>query len=129
MVNLIIEGTLPAGTRIRIGVPAECPERAINALVELFSEKTNIIRASLGLMEILHVDGSSEFTYTVGIKCAANEGKTIDEVIKVLQNVPIGRWGISIVPFTNEYLPPDAIVFFDKQKKASGWLSRLFAGD
>lgn len=49
--NTRIEATsLPAGTQIRIGPPADKPQEAIDALTKLFSEKDNVLSAGLGLM-------------------------------------------------------------------------------
>jgi len=67
MNNRVLEVSVPAGTRMRIGVPAEQPEHAINALVKLFSETENVLSARLGLMEILLPEGKSDFSYTIGI--------------------------------------------------------------
>ncbi len=129
MSNHFLKETLPAGTTIRTGVPAERPQAAIDALVRLFSEKDNVISACLGLMEIVHANESSEFTYTVGIQCSADESHTTEEALETLQRIPTGRWKIFIVPFTSEYFSPEAIVFFRKDMKnmkPTNWLSRLF---
>ncbi|MGH9875666.1 MAG: enhanced serine sensitivity protein SseB C-terminal domain-containing protein, partial [Pyrinomonadaceae bacterium] len=64
MSNRAEELNIPAGARIRIGVPAEKPQEAIDALTTLFSEMPNVVSARLGLMEILSPDGTSEFNYT-----------------------------------------------------------------
>lgn len=37
--NHIEPGNLPAGTRVRIGVPAERPEAALAALINLFPQE------------------------------------------------------------------------------------------
>lgn len=114
MINRIEDGKLPAGTTIRIGVPAERPEQAIDALVNFLAEKDNVVSARLGLMEILHPDGRSEFTYTMGIQCSVAECETVQQAIETLQTVPAGRWPISVVPPTSQYFSKDAIVFFRK---------------
>ena len=81
MIDRITQANLPAGTSIRIGVPAEQPQEAIAALIKLFSEKDNVFSARLGLMEILRADTPSEFTYTIGIECASGEGDIIKAAI------------------------------------------------
>jgi hypothetical protein len=86
-------------------VPAEKPQAAIDALITFFSEMENVVSARLGLMEILHPDGNSEFTYTVGIQCSSDEQDTIRKAVEVLRTVPAGRWPISIFPPTNQDLP------------------------
>ncbi len=125
MSNRIEETNIPAGARIRIGAPAERPQAAIDALIKLFSERQNVISARVGLMEILHPDGKSEFTYTVGIQCSADEQATIQQAVKVLQSAPAGRWPISIFPPTNQYFTKDAIVFFSRATERRSWFARL----
>lgn len=100
MSNRIEVGNLPAGTTIRTGVPAERPQEAIDALTKLFAEKDNVVSARLGLMEIVHADGRSEFTYTIGIQCSAGERDTIQEAIERLQASPIvaGRFPSFLLP-------------------------------
>lgn len=49
MINRIEDGKLPAGTTIRIGVPAERPEQAIDALVNFLAEKDNVVLLVWGL--------------------------------------------------------------------------------
>ncbi len=114
MNNRVEEASIPAGARIRIGVPAERPQAAIDALITLFSGMENVVSARLGLMEILHPDGNSEFTYTVGIQCSAGHDDTIQQVVEVLRSVPAGRWPISIFPPTNQYFTKEAILFFGR---------------
>jgi hypothetical protein len=114
VVNRVTEN-LPAGTSIRIGVPAEQPQKAIAALIKFFSEKDNVLSARLGLMEILRVNAPSEFTYTVGIECASGENDIIKAAIEVLESVPTGRWPISICPATTQFFTTEAIVFFRRQ--------------
>jgi hypothetical protein len=93
MGNRVEEANIPAGATIRIGVPAERhhhPTRAaragtpaqaaIDTLITLFSQMENVVSARLGLMEILHPDGNSEFTYTVGIQCSSDEEETLVHV-------------------------------------------------
>lgn len=63
----------------------------------------NVVSARLVLMEILYPDGNSEFTYTVGIKCSADEEATTQQALEVLQSAPGGRWPISIFPPTQQY--------------------------
>jgi hypothetical protein len=127
---VIEEANIPAGARIRIGVPSEIPEAAIAALVTLFSEMENVVSARLGLMEILSSDGDSQFTYTIGIECSSDEQETIELAVEVLRSVPAARWPISIFPPTSRYFTKGAIVFFGKAteaKRAKGWLARLFS--
>jgi hypothetical protein len=123
--NRIEATNIPAGARIRTGAPAERPQAAIDALIKLFSERQNVISARLGLMEILHPDGTSEFTYTIGVQCSSDEQATIQQAVEVLQSAPAGRWPISIFPPTNQYFTKDAIVFFGQANKGRSWLARL----
>jgi hypothetical protein len=126
MSSRVEEGNIPAGATIRIGVPAEKPQAAIDALITLFSQMDNVVSARFGLMEILHPDGNSEFTYTVGIDCSSAEQETIEQAVEVLRSVPAGRWPISIFPPTNQYFTREAIVFFGRATESRGWFSRLF---
>jgi hypothetical protein len=112
MINRIKEGDLPAGTSIRIGVPAEQPQEVIAALIRVFSEKENVRSARLGLMEVLVPGKPSELAYTVGIECASHEEDTIIAAVEALKHVPTGRWPISICPATSQFFTPEAIVFF-----------------
>ena len=120
-------GNLPAGTRIRTGVPAERPEAALAALVNLFSARDDVISGRLGLMEVFDAGGSSEFSYTIGIECSGDVDAILRCAAEALESVPTERWPIDLMPFTREYFPPEAIVFFGNDK-AWGWFSRLFAG-
>jgi SseB protein C-terminal domain len=120
-------GNLPAGSRIRIGVPAERPEAALAALVNLFSARDDVISARLGLMEVIDAGGSSEFSYIVGIECGGDANAILAEAAKALEPIPAARWPIDLMLFTREYFPPEAIVFFGNDK-ARGWFSRLFSG-
>lgn len=115
MINRITESNLPAGTSIRIGVPAEQPQEAIAVLVRLFSERDDVISARLGLMEILHGNAPSEFTYTIGIECESSEEDIIRLALEVLESVPTGRWPISLAPTTTQFFTPEAIIFFRRQ--------------
>ena len=116
MIDRITQANLPAGTSIRIGVPAEQPQEAIAALIKLFSEKDNVLFARLGLMEILRADTRSEFTYTIGIECASGEGDIIKAAIEALESVTTGRWPISICPVTSQYFTPEAMVFYRRRQ-------------
>lgn len=129
MVNFIDKGTFPAGTKLRLGVPSEQPEEAINALVKLFSAKKNVELACLGLMEIISPNGESKFTYTIGFQCSFDERKTITDAVEILKHVPTGRWEISIVPLSDTFFSPEAIVFFGKKKKKEHWLSKIFRSE
>lgn len=124
MRNNIELASIPAGSTIRVGVPAERPEQAIDALRKLFAEKDNVVSARLGLMEIVYPDGNSVFTYTIGIDCAQDELSTIQQAVATLTTVPEGRWPISVVPSTNQYFSADAIVFFKRNRKSP--LRRFF---
>jgi hypothetical protein len=132
MSNQVIEVTVPEGTKVRIGVPSEQPEEAIAALKKLFLSMRSVLGAHLGLMEMLYVDGTSQFSYTIGIHCESGRENIEQEALRVLQSVPTGRWPISIVPLTAQYFTQEAIVFYvrsEEQKVPTtgtrGWLSRL----
>lgn len=125
MENRIELSTIPAGSKIRVGAPAEKPQEAIDALLKLFAEKENVLSARLGLMEIQYPEGRSDFMYTIGIECSANETCTIQEAIETISTVPGGRWPISIVPPTSPYFSGDAIVFYSQNATRKNLLSRL----
>src|SRR6266851_1282558 len=103
MSNGAKKSSIPAGAKIRTGVPAERPQAALDALIALFSKMDNVVSARLGLIEILYADGNSEFTYAIGIQCSTGEQETIDQAVEVLQSVPAGRWSISVFPPTSQY--------------------------
>ena len=126
MSNRAVEVSVPAGTRIRIGVPAEQPEHAVNALVMLFSGSEDVLSARLGLMETLLPDGKSDFSYTIGVEVIADQDNIHRKMLDVLRSVPGGRWPISVVPVTAQYFTDQAIVFYRRQRKQTPWWSRLF---
>lgn len=116
---------IPAGSKIRVGRPAEKPEEAIKALLTLFANRDTVLSARLGLMEILYPDGVTEFTYTIGIECSGDETTIIQEAINIVSNVPAGRWPISIVPPTTPYFSNEAIVFYTKTANRTKTLTRM----
>lgn len=126
MTNRIVEVSVPAGTRMRIGVPAEKPEQAINALVAFFSVTDAVTSARLGLMELLLPEGKSDFSYTVGIEATSDRESIHQKTLDILRSVPGGRWPISVVPVTAQYFTDQAIVFYRRQRKQKTWWSRLF---
>lgn len=128
MSNRIEEATIPAGARIRVGKPGDQPQEAIEALIALFSTKDNVVSAGLGLMEVIYPNGSSEFTYTIGIECLSDEAGAIRQAAGVLQNIPTDRWPISIVPANSQFFPKDVIPFFGKKAERS-WVHRLLHFD
>lgn len=125
MHNRMQPSTIPAGSKIRVGRPAEKPEEAIEALLTLFANKDNVLSARLGLMEIQYPNGSTEFTYTIGIECSADETTIIQEAINIVSNVPAGRWPISIVPPTAPYFSNEAIVFYTQTANRTKTLTRM----
>ena len=128
MSNRIEEATLPAGTKLRVGTPADRPEDAIDALIAFFSTKENVVYAGLGLMEVIYPEGKSEVSYTIGIECSSNEAATIWQASEILQDTPTGRWPLSIVPAKSQFFPNDAIPFFGKKPERS-WVHRLLHFD
>jgi hypothetical protein len=126
MTNRIVEVSVPAGTRMRIGVPAEKPEQAINALVAFFSATDAVTSARLVLMEILLPEGKSDFSYTVGIEAMSDRESIRQKTLDILRSVPGGRWPIAVVPITPQYFTEEAIVFYRRQSSKSNWWSRLF---
>jgi hypothetical protein len=113
--------SLPKDTTTPRGLPAGTPaQAAIDALITLFSEMEKVVSARLGLMEILHLDGNSEFTCTVGIQCSSDEQDTIQQAVEVLRSVPAGRWPISIFPPTSQYFTKEAVVFFGRATESQG---------
>jgi hypothetical protein len=130
MSNRVEETSIPAGAKIRIGVPSERPQAAMDALIALFSETDNVVSARQGLMEILYADGNSEFTYAIGIQCSSGEDETMEQAVEVLRSISAGRWSISVFPPTSQYFTKDAIVFFGEAteaKKLRNWFARLFS--
>jgi hypothetical protein len=105
MSNRIEEATLPAGTKLRVGTPADRPQEAIEACITFFSTKENVVYAGLGLMEVIYPDGKSEVSYTIGIQCSSDEAGTIQQAAEVLLKVPPARWPISIVPAQSQFSP------------------------
>lgn len=128
MSNRIEEATLPAGTKLRIGTPADRPQEAIEALIPFFSTKQNVVFAGLGLMEVVYPDGKSEVSYTIGIECSSNENGTILQASEILQDIPTGRWPISIVPAKSQFFPTDVVPFFGKKPERS-WVHRVLHFD
>ncbi len=126
MTNRILEVSIPEGTRMRIGVPAERPERAIGALVKLFSQTNTVISARLGLMEILLPEGRSDFSYTIGIEATSDHENIRQKALNVLRSNPGGRWPIAVVPATPQYFTNEAIVFYRNESAKRNWWSRLF---
>jgi hypothetical protein len=126
MTNHIVEFTASEDTKIRIGVPATQPKEAIEALIRLFSEMENVLSARLGLMEILHSEGNSIFTYIIGITCTSKQEVVNQQAIEVLQLAHNGDGPICIVPPTEQYFTDEAIVFFKRESKPQNWFSRLF---
>jgi SseB protein C-terminal domain len=126
MNNRMVEVSVPAGTRMRIGVPAEKPEQVISALVAFFSATDAVTSARLGLMEILLPGGKSDFSYTIGIEATSDRARIHQKTLDILRSVPAGRWPIAVVPSTPQYFTKDAIVFYRRQSSKSNWWSRLF---
>ena len=104
--------TIPAGSRIRVGAPAERPQEAIDVLLELFAQNRNVLSARLGLMEIQYPDGRTEFSYTIGIECSGDDTRIAQKAIQAVSTVPDARWPIVIVPPKAPYFSKDAIVFY-----------------
>lgn len=129
MNNQLEEATLPAGSKIRVGPPADKPQEAIDALIALFSTKDNVLSAGLGLMEVIYPDKTSEFTYTIGIKCSSDEASTIRQALEVLQTVPTGRWPITVIPARSQFFAQDVPLFFDQKAASRGWFVRLLHFD
>ena len=122
MSNKIINGELPAGARIRIGVPNDAPEEAISALKTHFSSRPLVLSARLGLMEVLNDENTEGFfTYTIGILCSMPEH--IDTEIAAAMNsitkVPTGRWPISFFPPSEAYFTAESIVFYQAKGNRS----------
>ena len=104
--------TIPAGSTIRVGAPAERPKEAIDALLTLFAQNESVLSARLGLMEIQYPDGRTDFTYTIGIECSGDDASIIEKAIQAVSGVPDARWPISIFPPTTPYFSKEAIVFY-----------------
>jgi hypothetical protein len=128
MSHKIINGELPAGARIRIGVPNEAPETAINALKTHFSSRPLVLSARLGLMEVLNEENAEGFfTYTIGILCSTPEHIYTETTaaMNAITEVPTGRWPISFFPPTETYFTAESIVFF--QAKGPSPMRGIFA--
>src|SRR5688572_25644325 len=100
--------TIPAGSRIRVGAPAESPKEAIDALLALFAQNESVLSARLGLMEIQYPDGRTDFTYTIGIECSVDDATILEKAVEVVSSVTDARWPISIVPPTTPYFSNEA---------------------
>jgi hypothetical protein len=108
---------IPAGSRIRVGAPAERPQEAIDILLQLFAQNRNVVSARLGLMEIFYPDGRTEFSYTIGIECSEDATAVTREAIDAISTVRSARWPISVVPAEGPYFSKDAIVFYSQNDK------------
>lgn len=125
MANRVVEVSFSTETPVRIGVPAEMPEEAVKALIQLFSGIDNVMSARLGMMETLNVDGKSEFCYTIGIECTTDEAAITETALNALRSVPTGRLPIAIVSVTDRFFTSEAIVFYQRHAKKKSWLSRF----
>lgn len=129
MTNHIIQAEIQAGSQIRTGVPADQPEKAITALKAHFRDRLAVTAAYLGLMEVIPPSGSSYFTYTIGLCCEHNDQSAEQEAaLRLLTNFPLGRWPISIFPYTNEHFTKEAICFYDLKSVAAkrSFFARFF---
>lgn len=131
MPNKIINGELPAGARIRIGVPNDAPEAAISALKIHFASRPSVLTARLGLMEVLSDENPEGFfTYTIGILCSAPEyiDTEITAAMNTITEVPTGRWSISFFPPTETYFTAESIVFYQAKGPSPkrGIFAKLF---
>ncbi|MGJ7529058.1 enhanced serine sensitivity protein SseB C-terminal domain-containing protein [Variovorax sp. GB1P17] len=124
--------TIPAGTHIRIGVPAEQPDEAIARLTSLFEARPHVQRAQLGLMEVRPSEGEPYFTYVIGWHTTDGEPHADErEVLNALEGVPAGRWPISIAPITETFFTDEAIVFYARRSepvraRKAGFFASLF---
>jgi hypothetical protein len=122
------EISIPAGSTVRVGRPADEPKEVIAALTEFFSHKPNVQWAGVGLMEVVYPDRKNEITYTIGIECTSDLETTIKEAGEILARTPGGRWPITIVPAQSQMFPQDVEPFFGVKPKRS-WLYRLLYSD
>jgi SseB protein C-terminal domain len=131
MSNKIINGVLPAGARIRIGVPNESPDAALSALKTHFASRPLVLSTRLGLMEVLNDENPEGFfTYAIGINVSAPEhiDTEITAAINTIMDIPTGRWPISFFPSTEAYFTAESIVFYKAKTSSSkrGFFAKLF---
>jgi uncharacterized lipoprotein YajG len=110
------EVVIEKDTRIRIGVPSERPEEAIEALVKYYKNEPSVKLAKLGLIEFLNEDGNSKFNYTIGVDVVGDDQQVIQEMLSILKFVPEARWPIAIVPVSDNYFTSEAIIFYSKKR-------------
>lgn len=117
--------TFDKPTTVRLGVPADQPVEALEALVELFSRSPEVVSGRLGLMEVLPEGEASYFTYVVGIECDGDAHGTEERALSLLQKVPAGRFPISVVPPTEQFFTRKAIVFYSRSTRPKSFLRWL----
>jgi len=117
--------TFEKPTKVRLGVPADQPVEALRALVGLFSKSPEVVSGRLGLMEVLPEGQASYFTYVVGIECDRDAHDVEERAVALLQESPAGRFPISVVPPTEQFLTREAIVFYSRSAKPTSLLRRL----
>ncbi|HKO62509.1 MAG TPA: enhanced serine sensitivity protein SseB C-terminal domain-containing protein [Pyrinomonadaceae bacterium] len=117
--------TIPAGSTIRVGAPAERPQEAIEALLALFAQNESVLSARLGLMEIQYPDGRTNFTYTIGIECSGDDASIIREALEAISDVPDARWPVSVVPPITPYFSEEAIVFYEQSTNRKKTFAKL----
>lgn len=109
--NKLLTLEFAAGTRVRTGVPADSPEKLLEAFSAYFSRHPNVKLVQLGLAEFIPSKGQSIFSYVVGVDASTDEVRVIKELSEIALASPMGRWPVMIVSlktdghlFTNEAL-------------------------
>jgi len=109
--NKLLELEFAAGARVRTGVPADSPEKLLEAFSAYFSRHPSVKIARLGLVEFIPSKGQSIFSYVVGVDASTDEVRVINELKDIALASPMGRWPVMVVSlktdahlFTNEAL-------------------------
>lgn len=109
--NKLLELELSAGTKVRTGVPADSPEKLLEAFSAYFLRHPSVKTVRLGLVEFIPSKGPSFFSYVIGVDASTDEVRVINELKDIALASPMGRWPVMIVSlktegnfFTNEAL-------------------------
>ena len=99
---------------IRLGVPSEKPNLAIEKLTEYFSTQEKVVWAKLGLVELVKSEGAPEFIYAVAFHSDGDRNPVTQEVVSILNASSGGRRPIAIVPPSDMFLTREALVFYKR---------------
>lgn len=100
--NKILELEFAAETTVRTGVPADSPEKLLEAFSAYFSRHPNVKIVRLGLVEFIPSKEQSIFSYVVGVDASTDEDRVINELKEIALASPMGRWPVMIVSLKTE---------------------------